>query len=183
MFLRSRNKKGQAAMEFLMTYGWAILIAIIAIAALIAFGVLNPPVQEVCGTGGVLIQGVTCEEVTAIANQSNISFLVFNGAGKTIYIKDNENGDITFEFYVGKERKIFSKNANATNHIKIEDGQTVEIVVSDDDAIRDIIPNTPGKALKGDLKFSYCFSVDESGVCQRPIYQATVRVVKKIATR
>jgi len=32
------NKKGQAAMEFLMTYGWAILIAIIAIAALIAFG-------------------------------------------------------------------------------------------------------------------------------------------------
>ena len=36
-----RRKKGQAAMEFLMTYGWAILIAIIAIAALIAFGVLN----------------------------------------------------------------------------------------------------------------------------------------------
>ncbi|MEM2462917.1 MAG: hypothetical protein QXD71_02015, partial [Candidatus Pacearchaeota archaeon] len=41
MFSRLRNKKGQAAMEFLMTYGWAILIAIIAIAALIAFGVLN----------------------------------------------------------------------------------------------------------------------------------------------
>ncbi|UCD21027.1 MAG: hypothetical protein JSW08_00565 [archaeon] len=39
--LRLKNKRGQAAMEFLMTYGWAILIAIIAIAALIAFGVLN----------------------------------------------------------------------------------------------------------------------------------------------
>lgn len=35
-------KKGQAAMEFLMTYGWAILVAIITIGALAYFGVLNP---------------------------------------------------------------------------------------------------------------------------------------------
>ena len=32
-----RNKKGQAAMEFLMTYGWAILAAIIAIGVLAYF--------------------------------------------------------------------------------------------------------------------------------------------------
>ena len=36
------TKKGQAAMEFLMTYGWAILAAIIAIAVLAYFGVFNP---------------------------------------------------------------------------------------------------------------------------------------------
>ena len=35
-------KKGQAAMEFLMTYGWAILVVIAAIAALAYFGVLDP---------------------------------------------------------------------------------------------------------------------------------------------
>ena len=35
-------KKGQAAMEFLMTYGWAILVVIVAIAALAYFGVRNP---------------------------------------------------------------------------------------------------------------------------------------------
>lgn len=35
-------KKGQAAMEFLMTYGWAILAAIIAIGVLAYFGVFNP---------------------------------------------------------------------------------------------------------------------------------------------
>jgi hypothetical protein len=55
------SKKGQAAMEFLMTYGWAILIAIVAIAALIAFGVFNSPVQENCGVAGEIIQGVTCD--------------------------------------------------------------------------------------------------------------------------
>jgi len=37
-----RNKKGQAAMEFLMTYGWALLVVLIAIGALAFFGVLNP---------------------------------------------------------------------------------------------------------------------------------------------
>ncbi len=37
-----RNLKGQAAMEFLMTYGWAILVVLVAIGALAYFGVLNP---------------------------------------------------------------------------------------------------------------------------------------------
>jgi uncharacterized protein (UPF0333 family) len=36
------NKKGQAAMEFLMTYGWAILAAVIAIGVLAYFGVFTP---------------------------------------------------------------------------------------------------------------------------------------------
>jgi len=35
-------KKGQALMEFLMTYGWAILVVLVAIGALAYFGVLNP---------------------------------------------------------------------------------------------------------------------------------------------
>jgi len=35
------HKKAQAAMEFLMTYGWAILVVLIAIAALYAMGVFS----------------------------------------------------------------------------------------------------------------------------------------------
>lgn len=37
-----KDKKGQAAMEFLMTYGWAILAAVIAIGVLAYFGVFSP---------------------------------------------------------------------------------------------------------------------------------------------
>lgn len=37
-------KKSQAAMEFLVTYGWAILIVLVAIAALTYYGVLDPTV-------------------------------------------------------------------------------------------------------------------------------------------
>ena len=36
------KKKAQAALEFIMTYGWAILVVLVAIGALAYFGVLSP---------------------------------------------------------------------------------------------------------------------------------------------
>jgi len=40
--LRERSRSGQAALEFIMTYGWAILVVLVAIGALAYFGVLSP---------------------------------------------------------------------------------------------------------------------------------------------
>jgi len=37
-----KNKKSQGAMDFLMTYGWAILSAVIVIGVLASFGVFSP---------------------------------------------------------------------------------------------------------------------------------------------
>ena len=53
------SSKGQAAMEFLMTYGWAILVVLAAIAALAYFGVLSPAkfLPEKC----ILEPGFLCE--------------------------------------------------------------------------------------------------------------------------
>ena len=47
-------KKGQAAMEFMMTYGWSILVALLTIGALVYFGVLNPAkwLPESCNVQG-----------------------------------------------------------------------------------------------------------------------------------
>lgn len=42
------KKKGQAAMEYLMTYGWAILVIIIVLALLLYLGVFTPSLPEVC---------------------------------------------------------------------------------------------------------------------------------------
>lgn len=57
-----RTKKAQAAMEFLMTYGWAILVVLAAIAALAYFGVLSPDrfLPEQC----TLPSGVACLDFT-----------------------------------------------------------------------------------------------------------------------
>ena len=53
-------KKGQAAMEFLMTYGWAILVVLVAIGALAYFGVLNPSrfLPSSCTVG----PGIGCDD-------------------------------------------------------------------------------------------------------------------------
>ncbi len=55
-------RKGQAAMEFLMTYGWAILVVLIAIGALAYFGVLSPdrflPEKCAISTGS----GIFCDD-------------------------------------------------------------------------------------------------------------------------
>ena len=47
MKMFSRRPKGQSAMEYLMTYGWAILVVIAVIVALYGLGVFR------VGTGGV----------------------------------------------------------------------------------------------------------------------------------
>jgi hypothetical protein len=72
-------KKGQAAMEFLMTYGWAILVVIAAIAALAYFGVLDPArllperCQSSAGMDCVDKASITATQVT-IALRNNIGF-------------------------------------------------------------------------------------------------------------
>ncbi len=40
------NKKGQGALEYLMTYGWALLVIVIVVAALYAMGILNPSTYQ-----------------------------------------------------------------------------------------------------------------------------------------
>ena len=55
----AQSIKSQAAMEFLMTYGWAILVVLAAIAALAYFGVLSPAkfLPDKC----VLDPGIFCK--------------------------------------------------------------------------------------------------------------------------
>ncbi len=71
------NKKGQAAMEFLMTYGWAILVVLAAIGALAYFGVLSPDrfLPEKC----TLPSGTACLDFTGSASQ--ITMVIQNSAG------------------------------------------------------------------------------------------------------
>lgn len=57
--MRAKLKRvSQAALEFLMTYGWAILVVLAAVAALSYFGVLNPDYYsaEKC----ILPAGIAC---------------------------------------------------------------------------------------------------------------------------
>jgi len=71
------HKKGQAAMEFLMTYGWAILVVLAAIGALAYFGVLSPDrfLPEKC----TLPSGVACLDFTGTSTL--VTLVIQNSAG------------------------------------------------------------------------------------------------------
>jgi hypothetical protein len=77
------EKRGQAAMEFLMTYGWAILAAVIAIGVLAWFGVFSPGrfMTETC----VLSPPLACED-DSFANTSGVYLMIRNGAGEQINV-------------------------------------------------------------------------------------------------
>ena len=74
-------KRGQAALEFLMTYGWAILVVLAAIAALAYFGVLNPDrfLPEKC----TLPSGLACLDYKA-SNGTSMTLIIQNSLGVDI---------------------------------------------------------------------------------------------------
>ena len=77
-----RNKKGQAALEFLLTYSWAILVVIVIIGALAYFGVLNPEnfIPERC----TLSAGMSCDDFVYQSDTFELQFT--NGFGRSINI-------------------------------------------------------------------------------------------------
>lgn len=74
-----KNKKSQLALEFLMNYGWAILVVIVAIGALAYFGVLNPekfkPEQD---------EDFICSHLTKIEGNFEVTYDKLREQQKTI---------------------------------------------------------------------------------------------------
>ncbi|HLD89116.1 MAG TPA: hypothetical protein VI894_02835 [Candidatus Nanoarchaeia archaeon] len=82
-FNPGKKRKAQAALEFLMTYGWAILVVLAAIAALVYFGVFSPErfLPESC----VLTSGLACVDFKITS--TNVSLFIQNGLGETVNIQ------------------------------------------------------------------------------------------------
>jgi len=81
------DKRGQSALEYLMTYGWALVVILIVVAALFALGILSPATY----------QGATCR-----------------GFGKIAYIDHtfDVNGDFIIQLANGSGKSINASDAN-----------------------------------------------------------------------
>ncbi len=79
-------KKAQAAMEFIMTYGWAILVVMVAIGALAYFGVLSPDrfLPERC----VFPPGTDCIDKAAISSTGEIKLAMRFNLGNSIVLNN-----------------------------------------------------------------------------------------------
>jgi len=78
-----KNKKGQAGLDFLMTYGWALLIIVLIIAALFALGVF-----DIGSFVGSRASGFTEVGIVAwtLASDGTFTAMFENHAGKSITI-------------------------------------------------------------------------------------------------
>jgi preprotein translocase subunit YajC len=82
-------KTAQALMEFIMTYGWAILVVLIAVIALTYFGIINP--QEALAKKCITAQGINC--IAYKAQETKVTLNLQNKLNKEIKIKQIELAD------------------------------------------------------------------------------------------
>lgn len=131
-----RGKKGQAAMEFLMTYGWAILAAVIVIGVLASFGVFSP--SKYVPTSCVLSAPLGCDknQVAASSSTGDVTFILRNGGGESLNITS-----IAIE----------GCTTNSTNFI-VADGDIATSIVDCTGAL------TSGEKFTGDVTVTYIVS-------------------------
>jgi len=123
------RKKGQASMEFLMTYGWAILAAVLAVGVLAYYGVFSPgnSLPNICTLNAPL----GCDE--NIVNDTGVRIIARNGAGTAITVSN------------------FSVQgcADDTSGITIGDGGLADVFLSCPSA------TTVGSKFSADLRLTY----------------------------
>ena len=117
------SKKSQAAFEYMVTYGWAILAAIIAIGALSYFGFISPSnlLPNKCNFGRQL----ECTEYEIIAPSNNkgltepeVHIMFRNNFGKPIVITDVN---------MVEDGSGVTGNHPLTKSIDLPSGATVEV--------------------------------------------------------
>ena len=77
-------KKAQAAMEFLMTYGWAILVVLVVISALAYFGVFN--VANLLPERCTFPVTLACVDHRVDGGNNKITLQLQNGGGRGMNI-------------------------------------------------------------------------------------------------
>ncbi len=135
--------RGQASIEYLITYGWAFLVIIVAIGGLAYFGMLSPSrwVPDKCDTGSQLV----CVDYLADSQIGMIKLYVRNDFGKSIVIDDlklkTDEGEI----------------GTIENPVTIEPGKTEEIVLSDslNTAVRDFLATRKGEKIQMTLRIEF----------------------------
>ncbi|MBW2995455.1 hypothetical protein KY312_03805 [Candidatus Woesearchaeota archaeon] len=121
-------KKGQAATEFLMTYGWAILVVVVAIAALAYFGVLSPDqfLPEKC----TFPPGIACIDYKITSSSVEL------------YIQNSMGYDITINSV-----NITDKNCVNSTSVDLVNGAELLYTIS--------CSSTAGSKFKSDIKVNY----------------------------
>ncbi len=149
-------RKGQAALEFMMTYGWAILVVLAAIGALSYFGILNPSkfTPDTC----LASSGFACPGKPLVSNDT-ITFSIVNGLGYKVEFDSVTtilSSTLVTACPVGTRKIYFCEQGNidCTNESTalmdgVQDGGGVTVRLEGCSGLSAL------NVVKGELKFSY----------------------------
>jgi len=174
--LMPRNsRKGQAAMEFLMTYGWAILVVIVVLGVLATYGVFDVDtfIPERCN----LPVDLNCKDHRLSSDASSngeIKLLIENGKGNDIYIM---NITAVSTDFLGA-----NCSTNLTAEVLVKNGQTADLTVNVSSADRDINCSIDesyrgsAKKTKWDVYVEWYFSGSDSDYAHKTIGELIAKI-------
>ncbi len=161
-------KRGQAALEFLMTYGWAFLVMIAVIAGIVALDPLGAAQTNIntCQLGGPL----SCDGDQMLLSES--------GDTLNLTIENSGRETLTVSFLnvtnSGGSGDVASNKANSSGDLTLEPGQVEQIAFS---AINTTISGSivQGDQYTHDLQGAY-YNTRAGSSYERPL-DGQVRVV------
>lgn len=164
--------KAQAALEFLTTYGWAILVVLVAIAVLAYFGVLSPDMffPQRC----YLPSGITCLDHEV--GSSRITLVLQNNFGGSITINKvaaagtntNTCSDNESIILLNNEKAVFTLSGCNNGNIGQKFDGNINVTYTKESGLQHLMQGTlRGKILLYDLISSQgvCQNAENNGLC------------------
>lgn len=159
------GKKGQAALEFLTTYGWAFMVILVMIGALAYFGILNPQnlVRDQCmATAGFDCVAASIASPTGTTGVVNITFT--NNIGKSLDIVRNIN------FTLGSGTQDITESGCTFR--RASDGQAISATytLNEEDValVYCDLSNLNGKSTGDKIKVQYTLEYKATGTGELP---------------
>jgi len=161
--------KGQGAFEYMVSYGWAILIVIVLGILLFSLGVFNPS-QTPSASGFVYLRPVSWSFSGGEAHATNVTLAMENVAGQNliIWINDSSVGSIRFkqggssDCYFNVSLKNVTVSDSSGNNLEITDNK-VAIPVGGVVTISGRIGGAAGANCGGLKSASYRYNVYITG--------------------
>ncbi|MFB6088880.1 MAG: hypothetical protein ABEK36_03830 [Candidatus Aenigmatarchaeota archaeon] len=124
-----KNRKGQTAMEYLMTYGWAILIILVVGGVLYYYGVFSP--STLVGKSKTGFSSVDVVDYTLTASDDSLNLLLENRAGTDINITgievDGNSNAISPEITLGAGDRTDSFVTATTTGLDVDSGDAYQL--------------------------------------------------------
>lgn len=118
--------KAQGAFEYMLSYGWAILIVVVLGILLFSLGVLNPT-QTPAATGFTTLKPVSWSFSGGNEHSSNVTIALENVVGQSLSMYVNDTGKGSIKFKKGNSLDCYF---NSTSGITIKDSTGNSITIT-----------------------------------------------------